>query len=164
MGIKVTGTFIPTDPSDAYPILEDIYLKGGDRVLGTIAERNAITELRRKFGMKVTLNDAVDSADNVVWLLANSEIDPTKNDDIMDNANWINISQAASPLATYTPTGALDGVNVTFTLPTIPVGALLLFLNGGYLVEGVDFTLSGLTITLTDPPVTDPTPLLRAVY
>lgn len=48
-----------------------------------------------------------------------------------------------------TPTGTIDGVNVTFGLsetPT-PTNSLKLYRNGLLLAEGVDYSLSGTTIT-----------------
>lgn len=51
-----------------------------------------------------------------------------------------------------TPAGTINGTNVTFTLAHTPspANSLKLFLNGGQLVYGVDFTLSGLTITFVN--------------
>ncbi len=53
-----------------------------------------------------------------------------------------------------TPTGAIDGLNTTFGLLNAPspASSLQLF-NGTILVQGVDYTLSGSTITTTIPPV-----------
>ena len=59
---------------------------------------------------------------------------------------------SGSPLA---PTGAINGVNVTFTLPTTPGPVVLVFRNG--LLQqggGIDYTLSGTTITFTSAPLT----------
>jgi len=51
-----------------------------------------------------------------------------------------------------TPTGLIDGENVTYTLSDTPVaGSLFLFLNSRYLTEDIDYTLLGDTITMTDP-------------
>jgi hypothetical protein len=58
-----------------------------------------------------------------------------------------------------TPSGTINGTNVTFTLAHAPspVNALKLYLNGYQLVYGVDYTLSGATITFvnTVPKVGD---------
>lgn len=53
------------------------------------------------------------------------------------------------------PGGIKNNVNVTFTLTIAPNPALslVLMLNGVYQLQGVDYTLSGLTITYTKPPV-----------
>lgn len=63
------------------------------------------------------------------------------------------------------PTGAIDGANQTFTLlnAPIPPESLKLFYNEGRLVPGVDFTLTGNTITLT-AYVPSGTDYLRADY
>jgi hypothetical protein len=52
-----------------------------------------------------------------------------------------------------TPTGAVDGTNVTFFLPTTPARAtsLLLWWNGLLLKAGLDYTLAGRTITMLRP-------------
>jgi hypothetical protein len=52
------------------------------------------------------------------------------------------------------PSGVMDGVNATFTLafPPNPTDSLGLYLNGIRQEPGVDFTLSGSTITYTVPP------------
>ena len=54
-----------------------------------------------------------------------------------------------------TPSGVIDGINVTFTLDHTPAGQIMLYLNGQYLAPGAgeDYTLSGLTITMAAPPV-----------
>lgn len=58
-----------------------------------------------------------------------------------------------------TPTGVIDGTNATFTLPSAPnpAGSLKLYLNSLYMTEGagLDYTLSGTTITYTIPPPVD---------
>lgn len=53
------------------------------------------------------------------------------------------------------PAGAIDGINVTFTLDHTPVDQIMLYLNGQYLAPGAgeDYTLSGLTITMAAPLV-----------
>jgi hypothetical protein len=52
------------------------------------------------------------------------------------------------------PTGALDGVNTTFALPSAPTppGSLALFLNGLYQTQNVDYILAGSTITMNRVP------------
>jgi hypothetical protein len=51
-----------------------------------------------------------------------------------------------------TPSGTINGTNVNFTLAHTPnpANSLKLFLNGYQLVYGVDFTLSGSTITMVN--------------
>lgn len=65
-----------------------------------------------------------------------------------------------------TPTGAIDGVNDTFTLANTPVtGTVRVYLNGQRQTEGAgeDYTVSGSTITFNSPvPRTNST--LRVDY
>jgi hypothetical protein len=54
------------------------------------------------------------------------------------------------------PTGDIDGANVTFTLSQLPAspGAVQLSLDGIVLAPTVHYTISGVTITMIDAPVT----------
>lgn len=62
-----------------------------------------------------------------------------------------------------TPSGTIDGVNDTFTLVTTPITAKLrIYLNGQRLTDGIDFTFTGSTITMTTIPY--PLDILRADY
>lgn len=64
------------------------------------------------------------------------------------------------------PAGAIDGSNVTFTLPTVPspASSLMFFKNGQLLTSGseADYTLTSATVTLAAPPFPDDT--LSALY
>jgi hypothetical protein len=53
-----------------------------------------------------------------------------------------------------TPSGAINGINTAFTLPSAPnpTAFLLLFLNGLLQIAGTDFTLSGATATMAAAP------------
>lgn len=63
-----------------------------------------------------------------------------------------------------TPAGTLDGVNKTFTLarPPNPAASLELVLNLGTLTQGIDYTLSGVTIVFATAP--DSGAVIRAWY
>jgi hypothetical protein len=66
----------------------------------------------------------------------------------------------SSPVA---PTGTINGSNAVFTLPTAPGPVVLIFRNG--LLQqggGIDYTLSGSTVTFSVAPLTGDTVL--AVY
>lgn len=67
---------------------------------------------------------------------------------------------SSSPVA---PTGTINGVNVTFTLPTTPGPVVMIFRNG-ILQQGggVDYTLSGSTVTFVVAPL--PGDILLTVY
>lgn len=62
------------------------------------------------------------------------------------------------------PSGSINGSNVTFTLANTPQEneAVQLYLDGLFLVESVDYSLSSLTITMTTAPALGQS--LRAVY
>jgi len=51
-----------------------------------------------------------------------------------------------------TVSGSINGSNVTFTVSNTISTALVLFLNGIPYQPGVDFTVSGTTITMTTAP------------
>lgn len=55
-----------------------------------------------------------------------------------------------------TPTGTIDGNNVTFTLPHTPLGVPIITLNGVTQAEGIDYTIVGVTITFMVAPELDP--------
>lgn len=63
-----------------------------------------------------------------------------------------------------TPSGTINGSNTAFTLAQTPNEneAVQLFLDGLYLVEGVDYTLSGTSITMTTAPAV--AQVLKAQY
>jgi hypothetical protein len=66
----------------------------------------------------------------------------------------VNLDSGVQFVDNETPAGDFDDVNKVFTLSHIPnpVNSLLLWLNGAYLTAGVDYTLSGNTITFTNAP------------
>jgi len=51
------------------------------------------------------------------------------------------------------PTGTIDGANTIFTLPA-EYTSVRYFLNGVEKTEGVDYTVSGTTLTVDPPPET----------
>lgn len=57
-----------------------------------------------------------------------------------------------------TPSGAINGSNVTFTLANAPnpAASLILFLNKVLQIQGTDYTLSGATITMAVAPSGSP--------
>lgn len=55
---------------------------------------------------------------------------------------------------TETPTGAINGANVTFILSAIPIAdSLILLLNGVTQTETSDYTLATATITMQSAPL-----------
>lgn len=65
-----------------------------------------------------------------------------------------------------TPTGAIDGVNGTFTLANAPnpSSTLTIYLNGLHMMLGVDFSFSGSTITFFSGSTPQPGDVLIADY
>lgn len=64
-----------------------------------------------------------------------------------------------------TPGGVVNGLNPTFTLANTPSGtSLLLFRNGVLTQAGVDYTLTGSTITFANPAIPQPLDTLLASY
>lgn len=95
----------------------------------------------------------VSSVDHVTTLPF--EIDPITGRVLTDNSGGGTTNFADGE----TPSGAINGSNVTFTLAHTPSPALSLqlFKNGQLLSPvGVDYTLVGLTITLNAAPQTGP--------
>lgn len=61
---------------------------------------------------------------------------------------------ANAPVLNETPTGAINGINVTYTLAHIPTSAgILLFQNGLLKAPTTNYTLAGNTITMVVAPV-----------
>lgn len=54
-----------------------------------------------------------------------------------------------------TPAGDIDGTNVTYTLAHLPDGLIRLYKNGQKLKLTTDYTISGQTITLVSPLISD---------
>jgi len=111
----------------------------------------------------------------------NAAVSPTINDDLGDGyvigSVWINTTDNTIFIATSvtvgaavwnqiypalplwsmneTPSGTINGTNVTFTLANTPSNQISLYLNGQYMVPGAgeDYTLSGSTITMAAAPI-----------
>lgn len=74
---------------------------------------------------------------------------------------WVCATGSGSGLTSWskaTPTGTINGSNTVFSVPGNTVN--LLYLNGVYMVQNTDYTLSGVnntTLTYTEAPVTNST-------
>lgn len=83
------------------------------------------------------------------------------------NARFVNGNSGGSIVGDEfieeTPGGTINGVNVTFTLSQIP-DTLFLFVNGVYQTVGVDYTVSGSTITYLAGAIPQTGDAHRAVY
>lgn len=75
---------------------------------------------------------------------------------VLTNHNFIDKEQ---------PSGSIDGFNSVFTLQYLPVlGSEHLFLNGMFLSQGEDYTISGSSITFFDAPDSEPISSIRCSY
>jgi hypothetical protein len=72
------------------------------------------------------------------------------------------IAGVVAPISSTALSGAQNGTNRVFTLPSIPTNFSMIFVNGVYQVLSINYTISGLTITFTTAPL--PTDELFAVY
>jgi hypothetical protein len=126
------------------------------RIIGrkSIAGLNFTEELAREYGQywEKHPSDAQPLSYNIsseVGINAPTEFDLTQAEDISAE-----IEASVSFMNGITPTGTQDGVNTVFTLPVTPdpASSLQLFYNGQYQTSGVDFTLSGSTITMSSAP------------
>jgi len=79
-GIKITGLF--DTGGGEYPLVRDIHLLGGFRVVDTLTDRDNITTLRRKWGMLCYVLE-----DNTTYQLLDQG-----NGDLSNNTNWVTYS------------------------------------------------------------------------
>jgi hypothetical protein len=89
---------------------------------------------------------------NVAWQISAPYTDP------LDTASQVSDLSASIALVNFSdaevPSGTINGSNVTFTLAHTPSPAASLQLFNGIVQKagGIDFTLSGATITFTTAP------------
>jgi hypothetical protein len=95
--VPITGPLGLGSDQETHPTHLDIFGQGGHRSVLTITERDAISSFRRKFGMLVTVVE-----DNKTYILCNSTMDSTCNNDVTSNGNWKEFS-AGGQLPTFTP-------------------------------------------------------------
>lgn len=95
--VPITGPLGLGSDQETHPTHLDIFGQGGHRSVLTITERDAISSFRRKFGMLVTVVE-----DNKTYILCNSTMDSTCNNDVTSNGNWKEFS-AGGQLPTFEP-------------------------------------------------------------
>ncbi len=109
--------------------------------------------------LKVNVNGVLQQA-NIDYRLSGNVITfivpPSANSSVLTyyrNTSILNLS-TYNYVDAIIPSGNINGINNTFTLPTIPSppSSLQLFLNGFLLKENVDFSLSGNVITYIKIP------------
>jgi hypothetical protein len=64
------------------------------------------------------------------------------------------VNSATPAVNEVVPSGAINGSNVTFTLPSVPTNYLQLFLNGVLQLPTTNYTITGNTITMNTAPQT----------
>ena len=70
-------------------------------------------------------------------------------------------SMPTSTFVEYTPTGSIDGSNAIFTVPVVPT-EMQLFKNNGLVIDGIDYTFAGSTITFNPSSIPQTGDTLRA--
>ncbi len=96
-----------------------------------------------------------------------AQLDPSLVLDTTTNPPTLKAPGGGQPVFvdSVTPTGTVDGVNAAFTLPSAPNPPLSLDLTGGITYSaGVDYTLSGSTITFLPGAVPTTGIVIRASY
>jgi hypothetical protein len=67
-------------------------------------------------------------------------------------AKWLDGSISGIDFKEEVPSGTVNGVNTTFTLSSTPADIVLVTLNSRPLKQTIDYTLSGVTLTLATAP------------
>lgn len=91
-----------TSSQDTYPTHYDFMGKGGHRTVLTLADRVNIATDRKSFGMLVTVTNDPNPLNNKTYILCNSQMDSTCNDDVGLDSNFREFS-AGGQLPTFTP-------------------------------------------------------------
>ena len=99
----------------------------------------------------------IDIVPATMRLDANATINISQN--FLGNGGSVTIPSTGQTLKVETPSGVIDGANVTFTATHTP---LYVVLNGSVLFENDGYTLSGLVITMLITPVAGST--IRDLY
>lgn len=143
-GVGIMGYISPMDTRDTYPVIDPIFGIDGLRNVATLQEMIDIPFERRRPGMLVGVNggEIFYKLKNINWggTIADWEEFTLKSDNNIDKEH---------------PNGDIDGINTIFTLTHQPIiGSEHLYLNGLLQEEGgEDYSISGGTITFTEPPL-----------
>lgn len=118
--VPITAPIAPTLETADYPVTDPIYGKGSLRTVASIADRNAISQLRRERGMLVyVINDGTSGQ---YYTLIGGTAD----------SNWVAFSSGSGggvgPAGPAGPTGATGAVGSTGA--TGPVGDYVISVNG----------------------------------
>lgn len=120
--VNVTGTLAPTDTDDIYATHDSTYGKGGYREVASIAERDAITQLRRTAGMLVYVQDV-----GVIYKLENGT----------DNTNWVEFKIDASAVEFDSSNSTLTATNIQDAVDEVSTTV------HNFSTKSVDYTLTG---------------------
>lgn len=158
---KDGADLLMTDPqkiADALNTLKDVLepslIKGYLTIDSIIKEikKGKLLELKDIKGARLDMNDQR-------WHGGGPTLVAGTGITITDNSNGTKTLTASGGLNSETPTGTVDGSNLTFTATHTPV---FLITDGLIRVETVDYTLAGLVITMnaTIPPCS----FIRSLY
>lgn len=93
LGTNVAAPVVPFSTDDIYASHEAKWGKGGYRSVSTIAERDAIKELRRENLMLVAVEDSSSSGTGgnavIYQLYLNNPNNPSSDNDLTNNDNWV---------------------------------------------------------------------------
>lgn len=137
--VPVTGKMGTTSPTDTYPLMEDVDLQGGWRVVADINAMNAIPAERRKEGMEVKVGDKTFELRNGQFVEKQNGGGSNDWDSIQNKPPWIN----------YIPNDSLSG-NENKVLSVKPDGngyeysdKLGISSSSGQVIENRDGSLMG---------------------
>lgn len=158
--VRVNGTASPcsTGSGSALGVFAEVpagVIDGVNRIFTLTREPVAGTLRVHRNGMRLKLGTDYTLDANVITFNAGSST-PTVLDLLLADYQF---EAPATQTGTYgvTPTGAVDGTNAVFALPSVPiVGTLRLWRNGLRQRAGMDYDVSGSTITFHAGAVPQP--------
>ena len=173
MAIQVASNLVPRNGS-TWPVVEDVYVKGGYRTVADLAARDAIDPLALKLGMLVFVQSEnahfkLDQVGPPVWAQASLQgpTGPTGAQGVAGPTGAQGIAGPTGPTGAQGPQGVAGPTGATSTVPgptgpTGPAGTApaLKTVNGNALagtgdIQVGDVTLAG-TQTLTNKTLTRP--------
>lgn len=151
--IQVTNAIGTTAITDTYATHYDFLGSGGLMTIDTLANRNLIPALRRKFGMFVTVYGDSTPANNKTYILANVDLGGV-NGTITDNSNWIAFEPGGGAgTAAMEQVFTANGSDTVFTVTAGTIDQInFVDINGDVQRQGTDYTISGQDITISPAP------------
>lgn len=109
--------------------------------------------------------DNISTGNSEDWAYTKREAFTQATDNTFSSGPAGGVSNGQNQVSGETPTGTVDGTNVTFTLAHIPIASTVaLYLNGLLQTLGTDYTISGKTITMAVAPNQGSTLLVNYSY